>query len=132
MPSFKLTLGSTDIENDQAINIINIRPENNVSSVEFTINDYQSKSYIDLIDAFTSIDLSLKCKGGSYTKTFSGMVAPGYLKPAVTSEGEVLKVLAWGKGQAYAATHCSTSYGVESHNPTKDTAREIAQDLTDK
>jgi len=131
MPSFKLTLGSTDIENDQAINIINIRPENNVSSVEFTINDYQSKSYIDLIDAFTSIDLSLKCKGGSYTKTFSGMVAPGYLKPAVTSEGEVLKVLAWGKGQAYAATHCSTSYGVESHNPTKDTAREIAQDLTD-
>lgn len=113
MPSFKLTIGSTVIENDQAISIRNIRPENNISSLEFVINDYQSKSYSDLIDLFDTVKLELKCKNGSYTTTFYGEVYA--LQP--TMSPEVLTVYCRGLEHCMTLLHCDESYGAESMNP---------------
>jgi len=93
------------------------------------VNDYKSKNYVDLLDSWTSVDLYLQYKETDYTHVFSGQVDT--LKPMLTKQGEILAVTCWGKGQAYADTHCNTSYGSESANPTKDTAKEIIQDLTD-
>jgi len=115
IPSFKLTLGSTEIENDQSISIINVRPENNISSLEFVINDYQSKSYLDLIDVFDNVTLDLKNKNSSYTTVFHGEARA--LQPQLTINGETLTVFCWGKEYCLHQTHCDESYGAESENP---------------
>ena len=45
MPKFKLTIASTVYENTEAISIKNMRPENNISTLEFVINDYKNRNY---------------------------------------------------------------------------------------
>ena len=127
--NFKLTIDGTDIINDKAISITNNRPENNVSVLSFVIDDYQSRNYVDLLDEWTTVELSLKYKGSSYTKTFRGQVDT--LKPLLTRQGELLSVTCWGQGRALLDTHCNTSFGSESHNPILNTAREIIQHMVD-
>jgi len=127
--SWKLTLGGTDVENSKAIEIENIRPENNISSLTFTINDYKSTSYADLVDTFTAAELSLKQVGGSYTKVFSGKIYD--VHPSIGRTGETLEVAAWGNEYALCKTHCNTSYGAESANPTLHHPQGIIQDILD-
>lgn len=132
IPSFKLTIGTTVIENDQALSITNIRPENNISSLEFWINDYQSKSYSDLIDMFDNVTLELKNKNDTYTTTFYGEVHS--LTPVLSMQGEILKVLCWGKEICLNQTHCDESYGAESQNPdaVADSPRHLFQKLVNE
>ena len=125
MPSWKLTLGgTTEIINDQAVSIKNVRPENGISSLTLLINDYNSKYYTNGISNHTQIDLAIKCElPASYTTTFSGLVHD--LRPVMTVEGEMLKVDCWGWGIALDKTLCDTSFGTESVHPTTDTPEEI-------
>ena len=86
MPSWKLTLGgTTDIINDEAVSIKNVRPENGISSLEFLISDYNSKYYTDGISLHTQVELAIKCEQPStYTTTFSGLVHDA--KPIMTKQ----------------------------------------------
>jgi len=130
MPSFKLTVGSTDIENDQAVSISNVRPENNISSLVFQIDDYRSKNYSDLFDVFTEVSLALKCEQPTYTTVFTGKVSNLHVEAGMRG-GETLTVTCWGYEKALELTHNSTSYGTLSSNPTIDTPKEIVQDMID-
>lgn len=128
MSKFKLTIaGTKEIENDQAFTITNVRPENNISSLAFTINDYKSKNYIDLLDNFTQIELSLANKNSTYTKTFNGAIHS--VAPKMTMQGEVLEVQAWGYEIGMAKTHCNTSYGLESIHYAYYTPQDIVEDI---
>lgn len=125
MAGFKLTIDGTEIENDQALTIKNVRPESNISSLEFVINDYKSKSYSDLISKFSTVQLDLKNKNSTYTTTFIGEVI-GLLP---SNSPEVLTVYCEGLERALTETHCNISLGTESQNPTKYTPREIIQHI---
>ena len=108
--SFKLTVGSETITDAQAITIENRRPENNISSLNLTVNDWQSWNYSDVFDTHTQIDLEIKCRNlDSYNKTFSGLIHA--VKPKMTDTGEVLQVEAWGWGIALSKTHCNQDMG---------------------
>jgi len=126
--SFKLTIGSTVFENDQAITIKNIRPENNISTLEFVINDYKSKAYSDVVAKLSQVTLELKNKKSSYTTTFTGEVYA--LQPS--SSPEILTVFCKGLEHCLELTHCDTSLGTESQNPTVNTPREIIQELVNE
>jgi hypothetical protein len=121
--------GATTITDDYALSIVNRRPENNVSSLTVMVDDYQSKSYSDLFDVHTQIDLQVKNATAGYVTTFSGLIYN--LKPSITSAsgGETLEVQAWGWGIALAKTTCDTSYGAESANISKTHPQEIIQDI---
>jgi len=125
MPRWKLTLDSTtDIINDNAVSIVNTRPENGISHLVFHISDYKSKYYSDLITNNTQVDLAISCElPASYTTTFSGIAFDP--KPIMAGHREMLEVECWGWGIALAKTLCDTSFGTESENPTTDTPEEI-------
>lgn len=128
IPSWTLTIGgTTTITDDFNIKLVNVRPENNISSLAFTVNDYNSRSYSDLFDVNTQIDLALTCKNFTGTTTFSGLIHN--LKPVKGVEGEVMQVDCWGWGIALAKTLCTTSFGLESADPTLTHPQEIIQDI---
>jgi len=126
-PQFKLQISGETYINDQNFSLQNCRPENNVSYLVLSVNDYKSEKYIDVFDAFDAIDLSLRYGTDSWIKVFSGYVSTA--TPRLSIEGEVLDVTAWGKEYGISKTHCSQSYGAESDRPTKDTPQEILVDL---
>ena len=127
-PHFKLVVaGSTTIEDDEAITILVNRPENNLAFATLVVNDYKSKNYVDVFDAFDTLKISFKHGSGSYTEVFSGIIST--VAPRLDSQGEVLDVGAWGKGIALLKTHCSTTYGAESQNPSEDTPKKILTDI---
>ena len=127
MSSFKLTVGSTEIENDQALSIVNSRPENNISSCNVVVGDWKSKNYSDLFDAHTTLKLELKSAYKSaYTTVFDGIIQN--LKPNLTTEGEDLIVTAWGLGMSLSKTFNDATYGSEV-SASLDQPQEIAQDI---
>jgi hypothetical protein len=126
MPNWKLTIDGTEFSKFGATTIKNIRPENNISSLEFTFNDYKSRAYSDLISKGSEVQLDLACKTPSLHTTFIGEVVA--LNPV--NNPEILTVYCEGYERAYKQTYCNGSFGVESANPTKFTPREIIQDLT--
>lgn len=110
MTHYKLTVGSTEIEDDQALSIVNVRPENNVSSLQVTVGDWQSKNYSDLFDVHTTLQLDLKSDGRqSYTTVFNGLIHG--LKPSISGNEEDLIVQAWGHGIAFSKTRCNQDLG---------------------
>ena len=127
MTSWKLTIDDNILENHNAITIKNTRPESDITSLEFVIDNYKSKTYNDIISKFSRVQLDLANKNSTYTTTFSGEVI-GILP---INNPEVLTVYCEGYERAYMQTHCNSSYGLESKNPTIVTPREIIQDLTD-
>jgi len=129
MNHWKLTVGgSVEIEDDQALSIVNVRPENNISSLSVTIGDWQSSNYSDVFDVHSELKLEVKTGGRqTYTTIFDGIIHN--LKPVFSDAGEDLEVQAWGFGVCLSKTFCNTSYGVESSNPTLDTPEEILDDI---
>jgi hypothetical protein len=121
--------GATTITDDFGLVIENRRPESNVSSLLIQVPDYRSSSYSDVFDVHTQIDLQIKHATAGYVTTFSGIAHKP--KPIINPQtgGEVLEVQAWGWGIAFDKTTCDTSYGSESANPTKTTAKDILQHL---
>ena len=131
--SYRLSInsGATVITDDQVLSIKNVRPENNVSSLVVMVDDYRSKNYSDIFDVHTDIDLLIKkSPQTSYTTVFSGVIDA--VGPSISpSGGEVLEVQAWGWGISLDKTHCDTSYGVESANPSLVTPEQILEDIID-
>lgn len=126
-PQFKIETNGTSFINEESLRIELTRPENNVSFAILSINDYRSKNFEAVFDALNSLDISLRYGSDAWTKVFSGTIST--VKPRLSMQGEILEVAAWGLGQALVKTHCNTSYGKESLNPTKDTPAEIWLDL---
>ena len=125
MPGWKLTIDGVVFENDRAVSIRNIRPENGISSLEFTINNYKSTAFDDLVAPFSDVQLDLKCKNQTYTTTFYGEVYA--LQPQ--AKPEVLTVYCRGLEQCLVLTHCDSSFGVESKTPAALTPRQIIQEI---
>ena len=117
--------------NDASLSIESVHPENNLSSVTVQVSDYQNSKYEAVFDALGTLDLSFRYGTDSWTKVFSGLIS--IVSPAVTLDGEVLQVGAWGLGNPLAHTYCNESYGVESiNNNAVDTPKEILEDLIDE
>lgn len=129
LPQFKLEAGGETFINDQAVTIQLVRPENNVSFIVLSVNDYKSTSFVDVFDALATLTLSLRYGSDAWTKVFSGVIET--VKPSLNKDGELLEVSAWGKGHPTVKTHCNTSYGLESENPTMESPKEIFEDLVD-
>ena len=104
-----------------------VRPENNVSYLTAHVSDYQSSRFVDVFDAFDTVDLSLRYGSDAWLKVFTGTISSAV--PTFTLQGEVLEVGAWGQGWAAVQTHCNTSYGTEGKKPTVETPKEIIDDL---
>lgn len=126
-PQFKLECSGQSYINDKAFFIQLVHAENNVSYVTAQVNDYQSSKYVDVFDAFNTLDLSLRYGSDAWTKRFTGTITNA--APTLSPQGEVLQIGAWGQGYATVKTHCNTSYGTESKKPTIDTPKEIIDDL---
>lgn len=127
-PQMKVEVAAVEVE-DQTLSCRVVRPINNVSYAVLMVNDYQSKNYVAVIDALDTLDISFRYGSDSWTKVFSGVIST--ISPRLTANGEVLDVGAWGLGNQVVKTHCSTSYGLESANPTLDTPVEVWDDLVD-
>lgn len=91
------------------------------------MNDYQSKNYVGVFDLFTSLKISFRYGSNSWVEVFDGYISN--VKPRISPQGEMLDVAAWGLGWALIKTHCNTSYGVESDNPTLTHPEEILTHL---
>jgi len=128
-PSWKLTIVTsgvtTVIQDDDAVSIKNVRPENGISSLEFHINNYYYKYNALIITMYSQVDLAIKCKNATtYTTTFSGLVYD--IKKSLNLEGgEKLIATCWGWGIALDKTLCDTSFGTESQNPNTFTPEQI-------
>ena len=125
MPSHKLTIDGVDYTDCKGITIINRRPENNYSTLEFTIPNRYSTDIVEFED---TVSLALQRKTPELATTFTGEVyalQPSLLNPKT--------VTCYCKGFAHCMeqTHSDSSWGIESLNPTKYTPREIIQDLAD-
>lgn len=117
----------TTIEDDQAVSIQVTRPENNIAFAVITINDYESKNYVNVFDLFDNVTISFRYGSDAWTEVFDGMVST--ISPRLSNQGEVLEIALWGMGWALIKTHCDTSYGRESDNPTLAYVQDILQDL---
>lgn len=129
-PQFKLVAGGEDFINDKALQIRLVRPENSVSNILLTINDYKSSAFEDVFDVFAAIELHLRYGSDAWNKAFSGIiknVAPGLS----LEQGETLVVTGEGEGRAVVNTHCNTSFGVESQNTAKNAPKQVWDDLVD-
>jgi len=104
-----------------------VRPVNNISLAILSVSDYKSKAYEGIFDALDTLEISFRYGSGSWIKIFKGTIST--VSPKISSEGEILEVGAWGLGWCLVKTHCDTSYGVESQNPTIDTPTEVWTDL---
>lgn len=129
-PQFKLIADAEEFVNDKALGIRLVRPENSVSDILLTVDDYKSSGFVDIFNVFAAIELHLRYGSDAWTKVFSGIIKN--VSPSLTlQQGETLVVTGEGEGRAVVNTHCNTSFGVESQNPTKDTPKEIWDDLVD-
>jgi len=129
-PSFKVETSGETFINEASLSMQISRMENNVSYVVLQVTDYKSKNFEAVFDALNALDVSLRYGSDSWTKVFSGTIST--VSPTLKlPQGEVLEVSCWGKGNALAKTHCDTSYGLESQNPTLETPKEIWDDLVD-
>lgn len=134
LPKFKIVAdpagAAITYENDQAIELTIVRPENNVPHAMLRVNDYKNKNYQAVFAANTLADIYLWQGSDTPTKVFRGNVTQ--LAPTLDPQaGEVLDVQLWGAGNGLIRTHCSTSYGVESENPTITTVQDILIDICD-
>lgn len=129
LPQFKLECSGKTYINTKGFDIQLVLPENNISYIVLNVADYQNKLYVDVFDAFDTLDLSLSDDGGSnWTKRFSGPICT--TAPGISPKGEILQVAAWGQGIALDATHCNTSYGLESaDNHALQSPKNVLDDL---
>jgi hypothetical protein len=130
-PDIKVEAGSTEIQGD-SIKTIVFRPENAVSRVHLTANDYQGKNFIGELDAFTVLKVSLRYGSDSWVKVFEGKVEK--VGPEIdVKQGQTLTAVAYGYGygRALSDTHCHVNFGQESENSALDTPTEIWDDLVD-
>jgi len=127
IPHFKIETNNQTIEDDKATAIEVCLTENDAGYIVLTVNDYKSVNYIDLLDNFNQLDISIKRDSGSYTKVFGGHISN--LRPRLDISGEMLVCSAWDFGNALNLMHCDTSYGAESANPSLTSIQDIAQDL---
>lgn len=128
-PEFKLVADGEEFINDKAFSIHLVGTENSVSDVLLVVDDYESGSYEGIFDVFGTVIIYLRYSEESWRKAFSGAIKN--VSPMLSLQGEILQVAAQGEGRALIKTHCNTSYGVESLNPTKETPKEIWDDLID-
>ena len=129
-PQFKLECSGETYTNDASVTLELVRPENNISFLTLTVDDYKSSKYVDVFDTLDTVELSLRYSPDAWTKVFSGLIARA-MPHASREQGEILQVGAWGQGYALYDTHCDTSYGVESLNSGIDTPKEILDDIAD-
>jgi len=127
-PTYKLEVDSTVLSHD-TFNVEVVLIENAVSLAKVIFNDYQRKHYIANIDLFADLKVSLRYGSGAWTEKFCGIVED--VAPILDNKGQLVVATAYGQGRALRNTHCNTSYGTESVNPTIDTPTEIWTDIVD-
>lgn len=127
-PQFKVEVDSTILSYDVfSVEVVLI--ENAVSLAKVLFNDYQSKNYIANIDLFSDLKVSLRYGSGAWTEKFCGIIED--TEPRLNEFGQVVVATAYGLERCLRNTHCNTSYGTESLNPTIDTPSEIWTDIVD-
>lgn len=125
---FKVECDGTTYEDTDALSILIVRPENNISYAVLQVQDYNSENYIDVFDLFDGLDISLKHGSDAYTKVFNGTVTT--VEPKIgMAKGEILEVGAWGDGMSLIKTHCDTSHGVEGKLTAYDSPKQIIDHL---
>lgn len=127
-PQRKVEAGVADISSD-SITVEVHRPENAISYVLLSANDYKGKNYIANIDAFTVIKVSTRYAGDAWTQVFGGVTER--IGPKLSETGQTLELTAYGYGRALRNTHCVSNYGKESEDPLLDTPHEIWDDIID-
>lgn len=128
IPQYKIVVDGETLENALGMSIAVTRPENNISSTILAVNDWQSRSYVDLFDCFNALDIYFKyARDSSWTQVFGGMVST--VAPRIGKTGEILEVSGWGAGWGLSRTHCNQSYGTESNNSGFDTPKELLLDI---
>lgn len=127
-PERKVEAAAVDISSD-SITVEVHRPENAISYVLLSANDYDGKNYIANIDAFTVIKVSHRYAGDAWTQVFEGVTER--IGPRLDNT-QTLQLTAYGYGRALRNTHCSANYGNESEDPSLNTPHEIWDDLIDE
>jgi hypothetical protein len=131
-PQFKIVAdvagAATTYENEEAFSIVTVHPENNIASAVIQISDYKNKNYESVFSSFDVVDIYLRVGSDDWTKVLRGHVSN--MAPSISPAGEILEIGLWcGAGQGLMRTHCNTSYGTESQNPTLNTPKEVIQDI---
>ena len=124
-PQFKVEAGATDLSSDTFTVTVH-RPENAISRVLISANDFEGKHYIANIDTFTVIKVSLRYGAGGWTQVFEGVVER--VGPKLDTK-QTVELTAYGYGRALRNTHCVANYGAESEDPSLNTPHEIWDDI---
>jgi len=129
-PHFKVETGGSTFIDREVTRIQVVRPENNIAFAVISVNDYQSKNFLEVFDALNNIDISFYYGSDTPTKVFSGIISTP--APQRNQQGETLECGAWGPAWKLVKTHCNTAYGVESsHGVAQDDPYTILAHLID-
>lgn len=127
-PYFKVNVGGEDYENTLFTKLVVKLRENNYNSASLTCTNTDYAIYGDAIERFDELKVYMKQNSGdAYSQPFGGYVTQ--LTPYRVQEGPMLITKCKGYGVALEATHVKTEYGTETPNSTKDTCKEIWQDI---
>jgi hypothetical protein len=127
-PRFKIEADSTEIT-DLCISTVVTRPENAISRCTLLASNTDGATFISKLDLFDILKVSARYGSDSWTKIFEGVIED--VGPVVPAPGFMCTALAYGYGRALRNTHCDTSFGKESQNPTLNEPHEIWEDLVD-
>lgn len=124
----KIESGATEITDGITANII--WPENAVALAKIAAWNIDATNFIANLDTFDNLKIYFRYGVAAWTKYFDGIIEDA--NPILKQNNDQTVVCtAYGKGRALRNTHCNTSYGKESENPTIDTPGEIWTDLVD-
>jgi len=127
-PDVKVEADSTNLSKE-SFSVLVVRPESAVSRVKVVANDDEGKNFIDNLNLFDTLKISLRYGSDSWTQVFEGIIEDA--TPQLSEQGQNVGALAYGYGRAIRNTHVDTSFGAESQNPSLDTPEEIWDDLVD-
>lgn len=128
------TSGQMKIESDateitDGITASIVWPENAIARAMIAAWNIDAANFIANLDTFDNLKISFRYGTDSWTKYFDGIMED--VNPVLTENGQTVVCTAYGQGRALRNTHCNTSYGKESENPTIDTPGEIWTDVVD-
>jgi len=127
-PSLKVEVDGTELTQDSVSVAVHLL-ENAVNRCRICANDYRGKNFIGNLDVFDTLKVSFRYGSDAWTQKFEGAVEE--VGPTLNNQGQTVQALAYGVGRCLRNTHCNTSYGVTSLNPTLDTPEDIWLNLRD-